>query len=58
MNTMPEGAFMNERLALTKMLTGSAFAVANNSWSVANVLEKLKSHRRKPGGILCSAWNE
>jgi hypothetical protein len=31
-DTTPEGANMNDDLAHTKSMTGSAFAIANNSW--------------------------
>jgi len=50
-DTTPEGANMNDDLAHTHSMTGSAFAIANNSWSFLHGLEKLMQKRRKPGGL-------
>ena len=47
----PEAANMNDDLSHTSGMTSSAFAVANKSWSVLHVLEKLMQNRRKLGGL-------
>ena len=50
-DTTAEGANMNDDLAHTNSMTGSAFAIANNSWSFLHGLEKFMQKRRKPGGL-------